>query len=191
MRLSRADSRNGRKGETATENGRVSVRLLESARQTDRAFDYLIPEDMHISPGAIVTVPFGRQNRLVSAVADRVYYPGGAPDAFGWTEAGRRSGCGRCGIRRGKTEECGAVRRGSRPPRRRRRRRDLRRRRYRRRRAAAQIRRLRDKFRIAHTGVSLACAFHARTHALHLRRCGKDHAPVGGAVEHIRNLLRG
>ena len=81
MRLSRADSRNGRKGETATENGRVSVRLLESARQTDRAFDYLIPEDMHISPGAIVTVPFGRQNRLVSAVADRVYYPGGAPDA--------------------------------------------------------------------------------------------------------------
>ena len=36
---------------------------------------------MHISPGAIVTVPFGRQNRLVSAVADRVYYPGGAPDA--------------------------------------------------------------------------------------------------------------
>ena len=80
MRLSRADSRNGRKGETATENGRVSVRLLESARQTDRAFDYLIPEDMHISPGAIVTVPFGRQNRLVSAVADRVYYPGGAPD---------------------------------------------------------------------------------------------------------------
>ena len=57
------------------------MRLLESARQTDRAFDYLIPEDMHISPGAIVTVPFGRQNRLVSAVADRVYYPGGAPDA--------------------------------------------------------------------------------------------------------------
>lgn len=86
MRLSRADSRNGRKGETATENGRVSVRLLESARQTDRAFDYLIPEDMHISPGAIVTVPFGRQNRLVSAVADRVYYPGGAPDVSDGTK---------------------------------------------------------------------------------------------------------
>ena len=36
---------------------------------------------MHLSPGAFVTVPFGRQNRLVSAVADRVYYPGGNPDA--------------------------------------------------------------------------------------------------------------
>lgn len=62
------------------------MRLLESARQTDRAFEYLIPEDMHISPGAIVTVPFGRQNRLVSAVADRVYYPGGAPDASDGTK---------------------------------------------------------------------------------------------------------
>lgn len=62
------------------------MRLLESARQTDRAFDYLIPEDMHISPGAIVTVPFGRQNRLVSAVADRVYYPGGAPDVSDGTK---------------------------------------------------------------------------------------------------------
>ena len=40
----------------------ASVYLLESARKTDRPFDYTVPDGEEVTVGAIVTVPFGRSS---------------------------------------------------------------------------------------------------------------------------------
>lgn len=46
----------------------VSVYLLESARKTDRAFDYLVSDGEEIAVGTVVSVPFGKQNKLYNAI---------------------------------------------------------------------------------------------------------------------------
>lgn len=54
----------------------VSVYLLDGARKTDRAFDYLAPRDEELSPGMIVSVPFGKQNKLQNAIVVSVRQSG-------------------------------------------------------------------------------------------------------------------
>ena len=50
----------------------ASVYLLESARKTDRPFDYTVSDGEEVTVGAIVTVPFGRGNRPMNAVVTAV-----------------------------------------------------------------------------------------------------------------------
>lgn len=50
----------------------VSVFLLDGARATDRAFDYVVPEGTDCAAGAIVTVPFGKNNRPMNALVTAV-----------------------------------------------------------------------------------------------------------------------
>lgn len=51
----------------------LSVYLLDGARATDRAFDYLCPEEFECTAGSIVTVPFGKNNRPMNAVVVSVH----------------------------------------------------------------------------------------------------------------------
>ncbi len=57
----------------------LSVYLLDSARATDRAFDYLCPKELEADVGSIVTVPFGKGNRPMNAVVCSVH-DGTSPD---------------------------------------------------------------------------------------------------------------
>jgi len=50
----------------------ASVRLLTTAKATDKEFDYLCPGTQAVFPGAIVKIPFGKGNRERYGVAVRI-----------------------------------------------------------------------------------------------------------------------
>ncbi len=54
----------------------AKVRLLSTAKATDRIFDYLCPWELPVYRGAVVKIPFGKGNRetfgIVTAVVDEV-----------------------------------------------------------------------------------------------------------------------
>ena len=54
----------------------AKVRLLSTAKATDRIFDYLCPWELPVYRGAVVKIPFGKGNRetfgIVTAVAEEV-----------------------------------------------------------------------------------------------------------------------
>ncbi|MBQ8912047.1 MAG: hypothetical protein IJY89_05710 [Clostridia bacterium] len=46
----------------------AKVRLLSTAKATDRIFDYLCPWELPVFRGAVVKIPFGKGNRETFAV---------------------------------------------------------------------------------------------------------------------------
>jgi len=56
------------------EKSRIArVRLLSAARAVDKEFDYLCPENLPISRGSVVKIPFGKANRICFGIVTSLH----------------------------------------------------------------------------------------------------------------------